>query len=53
MYIRAVGCMPEDYDLESCNCLKAGEVAHDMCGWDEVREMPVFVPGISMEMRHD
>jgi len=46
-FIASVGCEPVDDDLERCNCLDAGTIGHDMCGWDYIRDMPVFVPGIS------
>ncbi len=40
----ATGVDPVDDDLERCNCKKAGEAAHWMCGWDEKRNLPVFWP---------
>lgn len=45
----ATGVAPEQDDLERCNCKRAGEPAHSMCGWDDVRDLPFFWPKISME----
>lgn len=32
MFIKAVGYPPIQDDLEQCNCQKAGEIGHTMCG---------------------
>lgn len=40
----ATGCDPEQDDLERCNCDKAGQVLHSMCGWDEKHNLPNFWP---------
>lgn len=41
------GYKPEWDDLERCNCPKAGLPGHLMCGWDALRNMPLFIPGDS------
>jgi hypothetical protein len=41
---RATGFAPKDDDLERCNCKKAGEITHSMCGWDYERNLPNFWP---------
>jgi hypothetical protein len=41
----AVGCAPEQDDLDRCNCTKVGEIGHKLCGWDHTRNMPRFIPG--------
>jgi hypothetical protein len=39
----ATGYDPQDDDLERCNCnLRGG--SHTMCGWDDDRNMPNFIP---------
>jgi hypothetical protein len=43
-FAKAVGREPVDDDLERCNCDKAGQISHMMCGWDIGREMPNFIP---------
>jgi hypothetical protein len=43
----SVGCKPENDDLDRCNCIEAGHIGHFQCGWDDERDMPVFIPGIS------
>ena len=45
-----VGDLPINDDLERCNCKEAGQVGHYLCGWDEKRNMPVFIPGESKEV---
>jgi hypothetical protein len=45
----ATGYEPQDDDLERCNCPKAGELFHRMCGWDNKRNMPNFIPSIPVE----
>jgi hypothetical protein len=41
---KATGVSPQDDDLERCNCPKAGEMFHTMCGWDRERDLPNFWP---------
>lgn len=43
----AVGCAPEQDDLERCNCPRKGQPGHLFCGWDNFRNMPCFIPGDS------
>jgi hypothetical protein len=45
-----VGVGPTDDDLERCNCKQAGKPGHFCCGWDNIRDMPVFIPGESAEI---
>lgn len=40
----ATGCVPQQDDLVRCNCEKAGQILHQMCGWDEERNLPNFWP---------
>jgi len=43
-FIKAVGCEPQDDDLERCNCPLAGEpIFHSMCGWDDELNLPRFI----------
>jgi hypothetical protein len=42
MFIKATGYMPENDDLERCNCEKAGEMGHQSCGWCETHNLPRF-----------
>lgn len=44
-FIRATGREPSDYDLERCNCAKAGELGHFSCGWDTDLNLPQFMVG--------
>lgn len=41
----ATGSDPKDDDLARCNCPKAGEIGHQWCGWNSVKNMPVFIVG--------
>jgi hypothetical protein len=38
-----VGREPEDDDLERCNCVRAGQFGHTMCGWNSKANLPVFM----------
>lgn len=38
-----VGYPPVDDDLERCNCQKAGEIGHQHCGWNQIRNLPMFM----------
>ena len=42
---QAVGRTPEQDDLERCNCSRAGEIMHTQCGWNHVKNLPVFMVG--------
>jgi len=46
-FLASVGRRPKDDDLERCNCEQAGTFGHMQCGWDNQRDMPVFIPGTS------
>jgi hypothetical protein len=41
----ATGQKPEYDDLERCNCVKAGQFGHTMCGWNNKANLPVFMAG--------
>lgn len=48
-YFKAcTGYGPIDDDLERCNCDKAGQIGHELCGWDKNRNMPNFLVGFSL-----
>jgi len=36
----AVGRMPEQDDLDRCNCDSVGDVGHTACGWNEEKNLP-------------
>ena len=38
----ATGHDPQQDDLERCNCKKAGQDGHTMCGWNKEGGVPVF-----------
>ena len=43
-YFRAwVGEEPIEDDLERSNCLDAGEIGHECCGWCEKHNKPQFM----------
>lgn len=42
---KATGQKSEKDDLERCNCNKAGELGHLMCGWNKTANLPVFMCG--------
>ena len=44
---RSTGHAPQDDDMERANCPHAGEATHTMCGWDYLRDMPKFIPGVA------
>lgn len=44
-FILCVGREPVEDDLERCNCNKAGQLGHMMCGWDTERNLPRFMTG--------
>ena len=41
----ATGRMPQDDDLERCNCPLAGEIGHWCCGWNTKMNRPQFEVG--------
>ncbi len=43
-----MGRDPQDDDLERCNCVDAGTIAHSSCGWNVVYDLPQFVCGPQM-----
>ena len=43
-FFRATGYLPEEDDIERCNCKKAGSPMHIGCGWNHVDDMPNFYP---------
>ena len=45
VFFVATGHLPENDDLERCNCPQAGEIAHGCCGWDEENNQPQFYTG--------
>lgn len=46
-FTQRTGHAPEQDDLARCNCDKAGTIGHQLCGWDEVADLPVFMLGAS------
>ena len=40
---KATGYAPRDDDLERCNCPKAGQLGHTLCGWSDTMGMPSFI----------
>lgn len=46
---KATGFLPEQDDLERCNCDKAGQLGHFMCGWDKARDLPNFWPKFPLQ----
>jgi hypothetical protein len=51
IFLECTGHEPEYDDLERCNCPKAGEEGHAMCGWNSERNMPVFMVGPNSKKR--
>lgn len=47
-FIACTGYEPVDDDLDRCNCDKAGQIGHELCGWDKKRDMPNFLLGVSL-----
>jgi len=39
---QATGWAPEDDELDRCNCDRAGEVGHYVCGWCKTHDKPFF-----------
>jgi hypothetical protein len=46
-----VGHEHEDDDLERCNCPRAGQVGHSMCGWNHKENLPVYMAGRGDEIK--
>lgn len=42
-FVERVGREPEDDELERCNCTKAKDFGHVMCGWDDEADQPMFI----------
>lgn len=40
---KAVGREPQQDDLERCNCIKAGRIGHNQCGWSIDYDLPRFL----------
>lgn len=40
-----VGSEPIQDDLERCNCKQAGSPGHVQCGWNSIKNKPVFMVG--------
>lgn len=53
IFIAATGREPENDDLERCNCPKAGQIGHWMCGWNEEKNLPQFEVGARGTMPRD
>ncbi len=51
MFQRSTGNLPQQDDLERCNCPKAGQSGHDSCGWCEVHNGPMFTCLCSLRKR--
>lgn len=47
IFTKAVGCEPEQDDLERCNCTEKG-IGHLSCGWDYNLNKPVFLSSIKI-----
>ena len=45
LFEQYVGRKHEDDDLERCNCEKAGQAGHFMCGWNRKENLPVYMVG--------
>lgn len=45
----STGLLPEQDDLERCNCDKAGQLGHFQCGWDKERDLPNFWPKFPLQ----
>ncbi len=39
----ATQLIPENDDLERCNCTKAGQEGHESCGWNYQLNLPQFM----------
>lgn len=49
MFKEATGFVPENDDLERCNCEYAGTSGHYQCGWNKALNKPVFMVGTGVE----
>jgi len=49
----AVGREPEMDDLDRCNCDDKGRPGHWSCGWDDEKNLPVFMTGSTKFRRDD
>lgn len=50
-FMQATGHLPENDDLDRCNCLLAGSVGHMSCGWDWDADKPMFMSPSGMSKR--
>ena len=52
-FIRSVGRIPEDDDMERVNCFKKGEPGHYFCGWCSKHDKPRFICGCCWPFKGD
>ena len=45
-FLKAVGSLPQDDDLERCNCPESGTIGHYFCGWCNTHNRPLFYCGV-------
>src|SRR3990167_5489851 len=50
---RMTGCPPIQDDLARCNCKRAGQLTHTMCGICKTHDKPRFVCGCLYERKHE
>jgi len=49
LFKQYVGREPEEDDLERCNCEKAGQAGHMMCGWNSKANLPIYMARLEDE----
>lgn len=49
VFLKYTGRLPEQDDLERCNCPKRG-LGHSFCGWNSVLNLPRFEVGDSTKL---
>lgn len=42
-FLKSTGYVPENDDLNRCNCNLAGKLGHQQCGWCKTCDKPVFM----------
>ena len=42
MFVTAVNREPDEFELDRCNCMYAGEYQHKLCGWCKYCKTPRF-----------
>ncbi len=47
---QATGFDPLQDDMERVNCIKAGELGHECCGWNDKTNLPVFISPNKIEI---